>query len=189
MRLKLWMASAVAASLVVVACGDDSGNLGGGSSGGGSSSGDPAPGSDPAGTSSSSSGGSSSSGASGSSGGSSGVAQLCVDTINQYRAKLGRPAYKRWEAAESCSNDQAKSDATTKKAHGAFGKCGEFAQNECPGWSGPAETMITGCLKSMWGEGPGGGHYENMAATKYTQVACGFYVLPNGSVWSVQNFK
>jgi hypothetical protein len=64
-----------------------------------------------------------------------------------------------------------------------------MAQNECPGWPGPSNTMIPGCLKAMWGEGPGGGHYENMASTRYTKVACGFYVLPNGKVWSVQNFR
>jgi hypothetical protein len=49
--------------------------------------------------------------------------------------------------------------------------------------------MIAGCLKAMWKEGPGGGHYDNMRNTKYTKVACGFSVLPNGDVWAVQNFR
>ena len=137
-----------------------------------------------------SSGGASSSGAtsSGSTGDGS-LEQLCVDTINQYRATLGLKPYVRWTTAETCSDGEAASDSKTGKAHGAFGTCGEMAQNECPGWPGPADTMIPSCLKSMWGEGPGGGHYENMASTKYTQVSCGFYVLPNGSVWAVQNFR
>ncbi len=66
----------------------------------------------------------------------------------------------------------------------------EFAQDECPGWPGPADaTMVTSCLKAMWAEGPGGGHYENMKNAKYTQVACGFYTSSGGKVWAVQNFK
>lgn len=46
----------------------------------------------------------------------------------------------------------------------------------------------------MWNEGPGSdfqthGHYINMASTQYTKVACGFAVMPNGSVWAVQDFQ
>lgn len=116
------------------------------------------------------------------------AAQLCVDTINAYRATLGLAPYARWTSAEACSDGEAQSDSQTGKAHGAFGRCGEWAQNECPGWSGPPGAMITSCLKMMWAEGPGGGHYENMRG-KYKRAACGFYVLPNGSVWAVQNFQ
>jgi hypothetical protein len=76
----------------------------------------------------------------------------------------------------------------TMQAHGAFGSCGENAQNECPGWPGPADQMIGSCLDAMWGEGPGGGHYDNMASTDRTEAACGFFTLANGEVWSVQNF-
>jgi hypothetical protein len=114
--------------------------------------------------------------------------QICVDKINAYRATLGLPAYARWSAEEGCANGQAKSDSATSAAHGAFGMCTEMAQNECPGWDGPAQTMIPSCLAAMWSEGPGGGHYENMTGN-YTKVACGFYTLPNGSVWAVQNFR
>jgi len=122
------------------------------------------------------------------------VAQLCVDRINQYRASIGRPPYARWTAAETCSDDEAASDSVTGQPHGAFGQCGEWAQNECPGWPGPAETMILSCLQVMWNEGPGSdfsqhGHYINMSSQSYTRVACGFAVLPNGAVWSVQNFQ
>ena len=115
--------------------------------------------------------------------------QICVDSINSHRLTLGLAPYKRWETAEACSSTEAKSDAASNKAHGAFGQCQEFAQNECPGWPGPSDKMIPSCLKMMWAEGPGGGHYENMRSTRYTQVSCGFAVLPNGNVWSVQNFK
>jgi len=116
------------------------------------------------------------------------AAALCVKTINEYRATKGLPAYARWTAIEACSDGEARSDGETKKPHGAFPGCGELGQNECPGWDGPATTMIPKCLKAMWAEGPGGGHYEAMASKKYTKVACGFATV-NGEVWSVQNFK
>lgn len=120
--------------------------------------------------------------------GPAGPAQTCVDEINRYRAQLGLPAYARWSAEETCSNGQAKSDASTSQPHGAFGQCGEVAQNECPGWPGAPDKMIKDCLRSMWGEGPGGGHYENMRG-RYTKVSCGFYTAANGAVWAVQNFR
>jgi len=127
-------------------------------------------------------------------GSTAGAEQLCVDTINQYRATLNLPPYERWTMAELCADGQSQSDSMTMKAHGAFGDCGEHAQNECPGWPAPAEKMIAGCLKAMWEEGPGDfnsghGHYINMSSTEYTIVACGFYTTPNGDIWSVQDFK
>jgi hypothetical protein len=117
-----------------------------------------------------------------------GAAADCVDAINAYRATLGLAPYARWTQEESCADGQALSDSKTGKAHGAFTQCGEHAQDECPGWPGPSDAMIPKCLAAMWAEGPGGGHYENMRG-KYTQVACGFATLPNGSVWAVQDFR
>lgn len=118
---------------------------------------------------------------------------LCVDEINKYRATLSLPPYAGWTSASTCADGQSKSDSESGTAHGAFGKCGEFAQNECPGWPGPPDTMIKGCLKMMWDEGPGDfaahGHYVNMSSTKYTQVACGFHQTADGKWWSVQDFK
>ena len=119
--------------------------------------------------------------------------QLCVDTINMYRATLGLPALARWTDAEDCSDAECVSDGMTGVAHGAFGMCGESAQNECPGWPGEPASMITGCLELMWNEGPGDdfqkhGHYINMSNPDYTKVACGF--APGmGGIWSVQNFQ
>ncbi len=128
------------------------------------------------------------------SGGDGTAEQLCVDTINNYRKTLGLPPYARFNAEESCADGQAQSDSQSGTAHGAFGQCSDSAQNECPGWPGPPSSMITQCLAMMWAEGPGSdfsahGHYINMSSTQYTQVACGFYTLSNGSVWAVQDFK
>lgn len=130
----------------------------------------------------------------GGSGGATGAAQLCVDTINEHRATLGLPPLARWVEAESCSDEEAESDGNTGEAHGAFGSCDENAQNECPGWGGPPDSMIVPCLQLMWDEGPGEdfskhGHYINMSSTRYTKVACGFHTFPDGSVWAVQNFR
>lgn len=118
--------------------------------------------------------------------------QLCLQKTNEYRAQTGAAAVVRNTAKESCTDGEAKSDFESGKAHGAFPSCGEKAQNECPHWSGTPEQVVSNCLAMMFQEGPGEpyedhGHYINMTNTKYTQVACGFYVL-NGSVQMVQNF-
>jgi uncharacterized protein YkwD len=114
---------------------------------------------------------------------------MCVDAINKFRATLSLAPLARWTGAETCADGQAKSDGATNTAHGAFPKCGEFAQDECPGWPGTPESMIGGCLQMMWNEGPGGGHYENMAGKNWTQVSCGFAIAANGTVWAVQDFR
>ena len=115
-------------------------------------------------------------------------AGLCVDEINRYRATVGAAALARWTDAEGCANQQARSDSETGQPHGAFGRCGERAQNECPNWRGSPGTVIIDCLSSMWNEGPGGGHHDNMAGSSQ-RVACGFYVTPAGRVWAVQDFR
>jgi type IV secretory pathway TrbL component len=127
-------------------------------------------------------------------GGTSDPAQLCVDEINAFRATLNLPPYARWTQEEVCASDEAAKDAAANKAHSAFGQCGEWAQNECPGWPGPPGSMIGNCLQMMWDEGPGDfnqghGHYINMSSTSYTKVACGFHVLASGKVWATQDFK
>ena len=117
------------------------------------------------------------------------AASLCVSTINGYRTAAGLPAYGAWDENDTCTSGQAASDSMTKAAHGAFGQCNENAQDECPGWPAPAEGMIADCLKQMYAEGPGGGHYDNMMSTDYTMVSCGFATASDGSIWAVQNFR
>lgn len=120
--------------------------------------------------------------------------QLCVDTINQYRASIGVAPLARWTDAEACVEDQGFADSESGTPHSAFGQCSEWAQDECPNWPGPPDQLITGCLSLMWAEGPGQpysqhGHYINMSNPSYTKVACGFAVLSNGRVWAVQDFR
>ena len=122
------------------------------------------------------------------------VRDACVAKINAYRATLSLPPYAGWSAESSCADSQAQSDSQSGKAHGAFGACGENAQNECPGWPGPPESVVQNCLAQMWAEGPGTdfsthGHYINMSSTSYTTVACGFFQTPSGQWWAVQDFR
>jgi hypothetical protein len=123
------------------------------------------------------------------------AAALCVKLINDHRASVSLPPYTPGGAdAESCANGEAATDAESGTAHAAFRSCGETAQNECPDWMGPPGQMIAGCLQLMWNEGPGDdvdkhGHYNNMASTSFTTIACGFFTLKDGKVWAVQNFK
>jgi hypothetical protein len=115
--------------------------------------------------------------------------ELCFNTINAYREQAGLPAYARWTTAETCADGQAKSDASSGRAHGAFTRCDELAQNECPGTRGTPTKALPACLRAMWNEGPGGGHHDAMASTKYTKVACGVFATSSGATWSVQNFR
>jgi len=123
------------------------------------------------------------------------IQQHCVDQINSYRKTLNLPPLARLSASEACADGEAKSDAMSMKAHGAFPSCGEYAQNECPNWpTGNLQQSLDGCLQMMWNEGPGAdfsthGHYINMSSTQYTKVFCGFYDLGNGKFWSVQDFR
>lgn len=122
--------------------------------------------------------------------------EICVSKINEYRKTEGLNPLLRWKEKEDCTHSAAKSDSEAKTAHGSFGSCEEFGQNECPSWPSIESTM-EGCLKMMWDEkelptsAPFSerGHYLNMSSTSYTKVACGFHVTSDGKVWAVQNFR
>ena len=127
--------------------------------------------------------------------------QVCVDTINKYRATLGLAPYQAWTDEQMCVDWQAKSDALSTMVHGAFQLCPgngprEMAQNECPNRDGPPTLAVLGCLAEMWNEGPSSSNYKNITsqaprdqpAFVYTKVACGFYTKPDGTVWAVQDF-
>ena len=120
------------------------------------------------------------------------AAILCVEEINRYRASIQILPLARWADAEECSNQEALRDASLSMAHASFKRCGEWSQNECPGWGGwrgdPIK-VIRDCLKAMWAEGTWGGHYRNMASTRSKKISCGFYRDAQGRVTAVQNFR
>jgi hypothetical protein len=105
---------------------------------------------------------------------------------------VGAPPIQRRVDREGCADAEASSDARTRTAHGAFGQCGEGAQNECPAWTGAVDIAIDRCLLMMYNEGPGQGashgHYVNMTERSYRAVSCGLSTSPNGELWVVQNF-
>ena len=115
--------------------------------------------------------------------------QSCTDAINQYRATINvAPLTLKADATTAaCMDKQAGDDGMSGRAHAHFGACGEMAQDECPDWSGDPGPQQLSCLKMMWAEGPGGGHYNNMSNSSYTKVSCG-YATVNGKLWMVQNF-
>ncbi|HVJ18460.1 MAG TPA: CAP domain-containing protein [Polyangiaceae bacterium] len=118
--------------------------------------------------------------------------QLCVARTNDYRARSGIAPVSRRADREGCGDGEARSDSVTRTAHGAFGQCGERAQNECPGWAGAPEDVIERCLAMMFAEGPGPGaahgHYTNMMDRNFRSVACGMFRTGSGELWVVQNF-
>ena len=125
----------------------------------------------------------------------------CVAKINELRATQGLPPYSRWTGIESCVDGQATADQAAADPHGTFGDCGESSQNEC---IGHGVGGVESCLDSMWAEkdqagcsgcdacndsytpscpncdfygevtGDVCGHYVNMSALYYSEVACGF---------------
>jgi hypothetical protein len=116
----------------------------------------------------------------------------CVRVTNEYRARVTAAPLIRRADREACGDTQAQNDGATSTAHGAFGRCQESAQNECPGWPGPLDQTIDQCLAQMFAEGPGPfaghGHYLNMTEPSYRGVSCGISTLQNGQIWIVQDF-
>lgn len=116
----------------------------------------------------------------------------CVQQTNELRARVSRSALLRRAEREACIDGEAQSDAASGTAHGAFGRCQESAQNECPGWPGPLDQVLDRCLAQMFAEGPGPfqghGHYVNLTDPSFSGVSCGFSTKENGQIWLVQDF-
>lgn len=142
--------------------------------------------------------------------------RICLDEINRLRATRGLPPYAPWTEAQTCVDGQATSDEASGTPHGAWSagsECNGNGQNECLGGGAAG---IVGCLGRMWAEreqpgcagcdacadaydpscpncdffgsttGDVCGHYVNMSARYFTEVACGF---SSGGGWAAQNFR
>jgi hypothetical protein len=117
----------------------------------------------------------------------------CVQHINEFRTRVTPTPLTRRTDRDACGDTQAQSDGATHTAHGAFGRCSEGGQNECPGWPGALDQVIDQCLAQMFAEGPGSfetghGHYLNMVEPNFHSVSCGFSTTPSGQTWIVQDF-
>ena len=91
----------------------------------------------------------------------------------------------------------AKHDHGVRRAHDHFntrrfpGSFSALAENELPWWhlegGGSVRTVIREGIASMWAEGPGGGHYENLVG-KYTEMGCGIWI-EGDAITVVQDFR
>lgn len=135
--------------------------------------------------------------------------QLCVDTINMYRATLGLdPLVRATPEQEMCTDEGARMDADSGSAHGSAGMCELGSQNTCPGYpvrGGTLASTFEGCMRQMWDEGEPPvsraecerdysgcflqhGHYLNMSDPRATTVGCGFHDMGSDTWWMNQNF-
>ena len=111
----------------------------------------------------------------------------CVNLINERRATLPVPAYERWTAAESCSDDQVAEEMASGTPNSLFGQCGEANTTTCMMSADSMVAALPDCLDMMWSEGPGGTDYDLLTGVAYTMVACGFH-SEAGEVWVKLNF-
>jgi hypothetical protein len=90
--------------------------------------------------------------------GSTDPTQLCVDTINKYRATRSLPPLTRWTDEEACVAQEATTDEMQMSAHYSFINmhlCNSSAEDECPGYStNPLDSGLglDTCLAQMWAE-------------------------------------
>ena len=117
---------------------------------------------------------------------------FCVAETNRYRAKLGLSPLARSSDLEELAAAGARQDGLAHQAHQHYKSANlakkGIAENELPWWPGSSvRSVIERGLASMWAEGPGGGHYENIRGP-YSQLGCGVFV--NGTeITVVQNFR
>jgi len=108
----------------------------------------------------------------------------CVQDINRYRASVGRRPYTESPTLEAFAAIGAQQDSATGSAHSHFiavnGGGVALAENEF------LDQVLTGretvqeaihiANALFFGEGPGGGHYENLSSTAFTQGGCGVFL-------------
>jgi uncharacterized protein YkwD len=118
---------------------------------------------------------------------------FCVSETNRYRASVGAPALGSSSAVEQFAAAAAQADHIANSPHSYYRAQGQGgAENEIlragAVFAGTtAHSAIAFAIAGFWSEGPGGGHYENMAAP-YGVVGCGAY--NEGQLWTVvQEFR
>ncbi len=123
---------------------------------------------------------------------------FCVEETNRYRTAIKKPPFARTAALDDFASRGAEHDAKRREPHHHFNNTqfpdsfSALAENELPWWhldadEGAVRRVIRAGLRSMWEEGPGGGHYENLVGT-YTQMGCGIWIDGN-EITVVQDFR
>ena len=120
---------------------------------------------------------------------------FCVEEVNRYRASVGAAALTRSSRIDQFSTDAAQVDGEAHEAHAYFyrtsgGNGTARAENMIPWWKasqyGSVRAIVKKGLATMWAQGPGGAHYENMKGN-YSEMGCGIFIS-NGEVTVSQDF-
>jgi uncharacterized protein YkwD len=143
-------------------------------------------------------GGSSATGASGGATASSSAAQHNVDALNEYRARAGAPPLARSDKLDQFATTGSDQLAAGGEPHGHFGSSDVFAsgfcsgagENQAPGWpvNGDENGTIDHVLEAMMGEGPGGGHHDNIVNPHFATVGIGL-IIKDGSLYLTNDFS
>ena len=124
---------------------------------------------------------------------------VCHEETNRYRARVKRPPFRRSAALDRYAAEGAAHDAARREPHHHFNTVAfpdsfsSFAENELPWWhlgdgdAGAAARVIRTGIASMWAEGAGGGHYENLVGP-FAEMGCGVFVVGD-EITLVQNFR
>jgi uncharacterized protein YkwD len=122
---------------------------------------------------------------------------LCVAETNRYRAQAHKPPLAHSAALDAFAQAGAEMDYKNKSPHGHFNSTtypepfSGLAENELPWWhldpQGGVELVLRSGLASMWAEGPGGGHYENLVGP-FTEMGCGIYIVGD-EITVTQDFR
>ena len=120
---------------------------------------------------------------------------FCVTETNRYRNSIGLSNLVESAELESFAATGAEVDGRAQTAHKHFtatnGGGIALAENEIPWWPlgtyHTVQEIMRQGLAQMWGEGPSGGHYQNLTGP-YTQVGCGVFI-DGGQVTVVQDLR
>ena len=116
-------------------------------------------------------------------------AAFCVEEVNRFRATVGAAPLTRSSRIDVFSTDAARVDGEAHQAHTYFrmtngGNGTARAENMIPWWKasqyGSVRAIVKKGLATMWAQGPGGSHYENIRGN-YSEMGCGVFIS-NSSV-------
>ncbi len=128
-----------------------------------------------------------------------------LDLLNSYRAKLGRAPLLydtkisafALAGSKQLANDHAAHAHFAAQSEGAPGFGTHSAENQGDPSGVPpmdddaiasGKKQIAALMKIMMDEGPGGGHYENIASAKYRRVGIGLH-SPGGRLYLTNDFS
>ncbi len=106
---------------------------------------------------------------------------FCVQDVNSYRARVGRPPYPESAALEAYAAAGAQQDATTNRPHAHFARGNgagiALAENKVLNGAFGVTAQVDDAIRSanalFFSEGPGGGHYEHLVSPSLTEIGCG----------------